>query len=348
MEEPDQSAGPGIEDKLTELQQGDQSQGENQGDCTRIQEKMPENTDQRQGQSAAESGLEEKHSDHWDQDQSRGDKQSSSPGFKEQPATLEERDLSQKQRPCLGYEEEAAVLEARGQSWGQSPSPQGAILRERDQNQAQGQSSRGESEGSVCNRHGLPLTHVCLQDEQLVCADCVSDTHLGHRCCHANQVARQRKEALKSTQRMLKVKLGAFKAARDGCEQMGRSIRSQSRDAGGRIRAEFERLHELLRQDMAARLDSLEQEEERKLKWVESRAQKLDMEISALSGALRSTEQAIANQDIPFLQNYRATKKRAQYKVQNPGRAVCEIDVAKHLGNLRFKIMKSMMGTVTY
>ncbi|KAJ8371861.1 hypothetical protein AAFF_G00299560, partial [Aldrovandia affinis] len=172
------------------------------------------------------------------------------------------------------------------------------FLRER----GQGQSARPGFEGPQCGLHQHALALFCLEDEELVCADCVCSAHRDHRFCHVKKAAGLRKEALRTARRTLNVKLGAFKAARDGCDQMGQFVRSQCLDAGSQIRAEFEKLHEALRRDMAARLEALEQEEAKKLRWVESRAEKLEKEISNLSDALCSTKHAISDQDICFLQ----------------------------------------------
>ncbi|KAG7488446.1 hypothetical protein MATL_G00032930 [Megalops atlanticus] len=208
---------------------------------------------------------------------------------------------------------------------------------------------RGPGSREPCGLHGQELELFCLQDQVPVCDECVSGPHKDHVVCLVRKAARHRKEALRTVQKTLRVKLGAFRAAKASCDQRAQLIRSQSLETERLIREEYERLHEFLRKDMAASLDALRSDEDQMAKRLTLRTEKLEKEIVSLSDTLRSIEQAMDDQDIPFLQNYKDTKSRAQCTVQDPGRfSGVQIDVAKHLGNLRLRVLKNMLGIIKY
>ncbi|KAJ8371854.1 hypothetical protein AAFF_G00299490 [Aldrovandia affinis] len=82
---------------------------------------------------------------------------------------------------------------------------------------------------------------------------------------------------------------------------------------------------------------------------MKERIEKMKREISYLSDMIRPIEQEIKAEDISFLQSYKATNIRAQFKVGDPqmmsgGR----IDVAKHLGNLKYNVWEKMLEIVQY
>ncbi|KAI1882091.1 hypothetical protein AGOR_G00247120 [Albula goreensis] len=59
-------------------------------------------------------------------------------------------------------------------------------------------------------------------------------------------------------------------------------------------------------------------------------------------------EQEMGRADVLFLQNFNATMKRAQRTVEVPDVSEVLIDVAKHLGNLKFQVWEKMLGMVQY
>ncbi|XP_036374469.1 tripartite motif-containing protein 35-like [Megalops cyprinoides] len=206
---------------------------------------------------------------------------------------------------------------------------------------------RGPGSREPCRLHGQELELFCLQDQVPVCDECVSGPHKDHMACLVRKAVRHRKEALRTMQKTLRVKLGAFRAAKDSCDQRAQLIRSQLLETERRMREEYERLHEFLRKDMAASLDALRLEEDQMTNKLTMRTEKLEKEIVSLSDKLQSIKQAMDDQDIPFLQNYKDTKSRAQCTVQDPGRlSGVQIDVAKHLGNLRLRVLKNMLAPV--
>ncbi|KAJ8377074.1 hypothetical protein SKAU_G00076540 [Synaphobranchus kaupii] len=72
-------------------------------------------------------------------------------------------------------------------------------------------------------------------------------------------------------------------------------------------------------------------------------AEKMTKEISSLSDTIRALKQGMKADNIPFLQNYKATKRRAQYNVSDPEEVKGgRIDVIKHLDNLKYRVWEKM------
>ncbi|XP_047671039.1 zinc-binding protein A33-like [Tachysurus fulvidraco] len=76
---------------------------------------------------------------------------------------------------------------------------------------------------------------------------------------------------------------------------------------------------------------------------------KLSRDISSLSDTIRAIEEGMRAEDILFLQNYKATVKRAQCTLEHPEElSGALIHVAKHLANLKFRVWEKMQDTVQY
>ncbi|KAJ8367456.1 hypothetical protein AAFF_G00317530 [Aldrovandia affinis] len=82
---------------------------------------------------------------------------------------------------------------------------------------------------------------------------------------------------------------------------------------------------------------------------MKEKIEKMTEEISSLSEQIRAIEQELGAEDVSFLQSYKDTVKRAQCTLQDPEMVSgALVDVAKHLGNLKYRVWEKMLGTVQY
>ncbi|KAJ8377832.1 hypothetical protein AAFF_G00251510 [Aldrovandia affinis] len=82
---------------------------------------------------------------------------------------------------------------------------------------------------------------------------------------------------------------------------------------------------------------------------MKEKIEKMTEEISSLSEQIRAIEQELGAEDVSFLQSYKDTVKRAQCTLQDPEKVSgALVDVAKHLGNLKYRVWEKMLGTVQY
>ncbi|KAJ8013376.1 hypothetical protein DPEC_G00052630 [Dallia pectoralis] len=106
---------------------------------------------------------------------------------------------------------------------------------------------------------------------------------------------------------------------------------------------------QFLMDEKAARIASLKSEEEQKSQLMKKKTEDMSRKISHLSDMIKVIEKELKAEDMAFLQNFKATKERTQYPLPDP-RLVSGslIDVAKHLGNLQFRVWEKMQGILKY
>ena len=79
-------------------------------------------------------------------------------------------------------------------------------------------------------------------------------------------------------------------------------IQTQTQHTEKQIKEEFEKLHQFLRDEEAARIAALREEEEQKSQMMKEKIEKMSREISSLSDTIRAIEGAMGADDITFLQ----------------------------------------------
>ncbi|XP_064175798.1 zinc-binding protein A33-like, partial [Anguilla rostrata] len=124
---------------------------------------------------------------------------------------------------------------------------------------------------------------------------------------------------------------------------------SQAQHTERQIKAEFEKLHQFLREEEEARLATLREEEEQKSRIMKEKIENITGYISTLTDKITATEKAMDTEDTSFLQSYKNIKERAQCTLQDPELlSGALLDVAKHLGNLKFRVWEKMLEMVQY
>src|SRR4029434_11153275 len=79
-------------------------------------------------------------------------------------------------------------------------------------------------------------------------------------------------------------------------------IQTQAQHTEKQIKEEFEKLHQFLRDEEAARTAALREEEEQKSQMMKDKIEKMSREISSLSDTIRAIEETSGSYDISFLQ----------------------------------------------
>ncbi|XP_034160609.1 E3 ubiquitin-protein ligase TRIM35-like [Pangasianodon hypophthalmus] len=215
------------------------------------------------------------------------------------------------------------------------------------QERSQRASSASET---VCSLHSEKLRLFCLDDQQPVCLVCqTSRKHTNHKFCPIDEIVTDCKEELKTALKPLQEKLKIFKDCKLNWSQTAEHIKIQAQHTERQIKEAFEKLHQFLRDEEAARITALRGEVEQKSQMMKQKIEKLSRDISSLSDTIRAIEEEMRAEDVSFLQNYKATVKRAQCTLQHPEElSGALIHVAKHLSNLRFRVWGKMQNAVQY
>ncbi|XP_061078463.1 E3 ubiquitin-protein ligase TRIM35-like [Conger conger] len=218
-----------------------------------------------------------------------------------------------------------------------------AFLKERSQ--------RAEAGSEVlCSLHSEKLKLFCLEDQIPICVICqTSRKHEKHKMLPVQEAAEENKEKLRTAMAPLQEKLKAFNAVKLICDQTAEHIKSQAQHTERQIKMEFEKLQQFLKDEEAARITALREEEEQKSQMMKEKIEKMTEEISSLSEQIRAIEQELGAEDLSFLQNYKDSQNRAQCTLGDPEKVSgVLIDVAKHLSNLKYRVWEKMLGTVQY
>ncbi|KAJ8367467.1 hypothetical protein AAFF_G00317640 [Aldrovandia affinis] len=202
----------------------------------------------------------------------------------------------------------------------------------------------------LCSLHSEKLKLFCLEDQIPVCLVCqTSKKHKNHELLPVQEAAEEYKDKLRTALAPLQEKLKAFNEVKLVCDQTAEHIKSQAQRTERQIKMEFEKLQQFLKDEEAARIAALREEEEQKSQMMKEKIEKMTEEISSLSEQIRAIEQELGAEDVSFLQSYKDTVKRAQCTLQDPEKVSgALVDVAKHLGNLKFRVWEKMLGTVQY
>ncbi|XP_062391311.1 E3 ubiquitin-protein ligase TRIM35-like [Sardina pilchardus] len=217
-----------------------------------------------------------------------------------------------------------------------------AYLRERSQRASAGSEV-------LCSLHSEKLKVFCLDDNQPVCVVCqISKKHTNHKFQPVDEAAADLKELLRIKLESLQKKLKVFEEAKLSCDETAEHVKTQTQHTEKQMKMEFEKLHQFLRDEEAARIAALREEEEQKSQMMKRKIEKLSREISSLSDTIRAIQEKMVADDVTFLQTYKSTVERAQCTLQDPERVSgALINVAKHLGNLKVKVWKKMIAPVT-
>ncbi|XP_062391174.1 E3 ubiquitin-protein ligase TRIM39-like [Sardina pilchardus] len=172
--------------------------------------------------------------------------------------------------------------------------------------------SQRASAGSevLCSLHSEKLKLFCLEDKQPVCLVCRdSREHKNHNFCPVVEVTTGYKEELRTELAKLKEKMKKHEETKLTCDKTAKHIKAQAQHAEKQITEKFEKLHQFLRDEEAARIAALREEEEQKTQMMKEKIEKMSREISSLSDTIKAIEEQISADDITVLQSVVISKE---------------------------------------
>ncbi|KAJ8365433.1 hypothetical protein SKAU_G00142640 [Synaphobranchus kaupii] len=161
-----------------------------------------------------------------------------------------------------------------------------------------------------CSLHGEKLLLFCEHDKEPLCLVC--QTSKKHRNHPVSPV-----------------------------EEAALDLKSQNQHTERQIKAEFEKLHQFLREEEEARLAALREEEKQRSQIMEEKTKNITRHVSILTDKITAIEKVMETEDTSFLKSYKNIKERAQCTLQDPELlSGALIDVAKYLGNLKYRVWR--------
>ncbi|KAF3845459.1 hypothetical protein F7725_008622 [Dissostichus mawsoni] len=190
----------------------------------------------------------------------------------------------------------------------------------------------------VCSKHPEEPRLFCRMKREL----CVLSSH---KVVPVEQAVSELKDLLKSDLESLQDKRDKYKGVETTYNEVIQGSKKQLLSTESQIRAEFIKLHQFLKEEEESRLAALREEEEQKGKTISREMKSIQEHISSLSHSISAVEEELQKHNGPFLSSYKATQSRArvQSSLSDPQLLSGALtDVAKHLGNLSFRVWEKM------
>uniref|UniRef100_A0A3Q1HHE0 Tripartite motif containing 35-12 n=1 Tax=Anabas testudineus TaxID=64144 RepID=A0A3Q1HHE0_ANATE len=203
----------------------------------------------------------------------------------------------------------------------------------------------------VCSKHQEEPKLFCKDEDRAVCLVCEFSKHLTHKVVPVEQAVSDLKEQLKSDLKSLQDKRNKYKQVEKTYNDMIEHSKKQLLSTEQQIRAEFNKLQQFLKEEEESRLAALREEEEQKGKTISREMKRIEEQISSLSDSICAVEEELHKHNVPFLSSYKdtQTRARAQSSLSDPQLlSGALIDVAKHLGNLSFRVWENMKDKVHF
>ncbi|XP_037833978.1 zinc-binding protein A33-like [Kryptolebias marmoratus] len=203
----------------------------------------------------------------------------------------------------------------------------------------------------VCDIHSEVSYMFCLDEQRAVCPVCEFSLHQNHKVVPVEQAVSELKEQLRSDLKSLQDKRNKHKHVEETYNDVIQHSKKQLLSTETQIRAEFNKLHQFLRDEEESRLAALREEEEQKGKTISREMKRIQEQISSLSDSISAVEEDLQKDNVSFLSSYKDTQTRArtQSSLSDPQLVSgALIDVAKHLGNLSFRVWDKMKDKVHF
>ncbi|KAK9522317.1 hypothetical protein VZT92_018791 [Zoarces viviparus] len=208
-----------------------------------------------------------------------------------------------------------------------------------------------EKEEVVCEKHPEVPYWFCEDEQKAVCPVCEFSLHQSHKVVPIEQAVSDLKDQLRSDLESLQDKRHKHKQVEETYNEMIELSKKQLLSTEWQIREEFNKLHQVLKEEEESRLAALREEEEQKGKTISREMKMIQEQISSLSGSISAVEEDLQKHNVSFLSSYKATQTRArvQSSLSDPQLVSgALIDVAKHLGNLSFRVWEKMKDKVHF
>ncbi|XP_029282139.1 nuclear factor 7, brain-like [Cottoperca gobio] len=203
----------------------------------------------------------------------------------------------------------------------------------------------------LCSKHQEEPRLFCKDEDRAVCPVCEFSVHQSHTVVPVEQAVSELKDQLTCDLESLQDKRDKHEQVEETYNEVIQESKKQLLSTERQIRAEFNKLHQFLKEEEESRLAALREEEEQKGKTISREMKMIQEQISSLSHSISAVEEDLQKHKVPFLSSYKATQTRARVQCSLSDPQLLSgalIDVAKHLGNLSFRVWEKMKEKVHF
>ncbi|XP_034547380.1 zinc-binding protein A33-like [Notolabrus celidotus] len=203
----------------------------------------------------------------------------------------------------------------------------------------------------VCSKHQEVPKLFCKDEQRAVCSVCEFSLHQSHTVVPVDQAVSELKEQLKPDLKSLQDKRNKYKQVEETYKEVIQHSKKQLLSTEKKIRSEFNKLHQFLKEEEKSRLTALREEEEQKGKTISREMKRIQEQIPSLSDIICAVEGDLQKHNVAFLSSYKPTQTRARVQCSESDPQLVSgalIDEAKHLGNLSFRVWEKMKDWVHF
>ncbi|XP_030233273.1 zinc-binding protein A33-like [Gadus morhua] len=203
----------------------------------------------------------------------------------------------------------------------------------------------------VCTEHLKDIKWFCKDEQRAVCHVCEFPHHQGHTVVPLEEQVQELKQQLRPDLTALQARRRRHQELEETYEAMVPHLKGQWVKTERRIKAEFEQLHQFLREEEEARVEALREEEEQKRKTILLERKTLQEQIRSLSEGPSAVEADLQKDGLSFLSASTRSRTSARALLSGsdpqllPGAL---LDEAKHLGNLAHRVWEKMGQRTTF
>ncbi|XP_072318415.1 zinc-binding protein A33-like [Eucyclogobius newberryi] len=201
----------------------------------------------------------------------------------------------------------------------------------------------------LCRDHYAPLSVFCLDDLQPLCPHCAEEDHSQHRVYLLSEAAADCKGELSASLNNLKQKITVIDKVTQNYQQVSKHNQVVADVAEEQIKKEFEQLRQMLQKEEVDRLLVLKQDKDEVLDKLKEQTKVMDEAVTSLEQRIRLTEAELdtGGFGVQFLKDYQVPNKRHCAELKKPKTSFL-MNVAKHLGNLKFSVWNKMKHSALY
>ncbi|KAK1803131.1 hypothetical protein P4O66_021668 [Electrophorus voltai] len=177
-----------------------------------------------------------------------------------------------------------------------------------------------------------------------------------------NTVEQTLKTKLEGKLQVLQAKLETLISKKSTYDGTFSKLKGSMQHVERKIKKEIKSLHQFLSKEEETRIAALREEEEKKSQRMKAKIAEIEQLCSDLSEQINNIKDAMGDEDSSFVNvsilsdvikhaviNFKDTEKRARYTVPDPEMdSGVQIDVSKHLGNLRYRVWEKMKDSLYY
>ncbi|XP_077359584.1 E3 ubiquitin-protein ligase TRIM35-like [Festucalex cinctus] len=207
-----------------------------------------------------------------------------------------------------------------------------------------------EESEDTCSLHKDALNLFCLDHQELVCLICRdAKNHNGHKFRPLDEVVIDHQEKLQECLQDAKKRLKDYSEIRDNCNKQATYLKIQGDQVESTIKKDFEELRHFLQFEEDARVATVREEVQRKSRTMKEMIEELAGVTDALADVIRSTEEQLRSDPVPFMKNFEDTITKIQKLPGEPELLPgALLDEVKHVGNLKFSVWERMKELVFY